>query len=172
MSKHEGHFLLGFVLGATTAFSAALLLAPKTGEETQAKLRDLKDKITSRGKVYYDYANDAAADVKDSSSEKLGQLLDKTSDTLSDLDLDQKAAQAKDSFDNVTSNLRNHFDAANTQLNKGKTDKENYDDIVIDATDNNDAAANETVQSAFQEAKEAGEETPSAPTAPSADKPE
>ena len=152
MSEKKDHFFLGFTLGSAAAFAAALLLAPKTGAETQEKLKNLKQQVTSKGKVYYDYAADTAENLKSGTSERLSDFLDKTPD----VDLSEKVASAKQPFDQVTSSIRSHFDAAREQLDD-KTDKENYDDIVIDATDANDVAQ---TQSAFQEAKAEPEETP------------
>lgn len=150
MSKKNDHFFLGFTLGSTVAFAAALLLAPKTGAQTQEKLQDLKEKLTSTGKRYYDYAADAAEDLKAGTGEKLSDFLDRAPD----IDLGDKVSAAKQPFDHVTSNLRAHFDAAREQLEE-KTDRDDYDDIVIDATDPLDAQAEDAaqVQSAFQEAK-------------------
>lgn len=52
MSDHDefGSFLVGFIVGGVTGAIAALLLAPQTGEETRAVIRDrsieLKDAVT------------------------------------------------------------------------------------------------------------------------------
>lgn len=164
MSEKKDHFFLGFTLGSTVAFAAALLLAPKTGIETQEKLKNLKQQAASKGKTYYDYAAETAENLKNGTSDRLSDFLDKTPD----VDLGEKIASAKQPFDQVTSNIRSHFDAARSQLDD-KTDKENYDDIVIDATDMTDhtevADDAQTTQSAFQEAKaeeESAEVTPEA----------
>lgn len=53
MSDHDefGAFLVGFIVGGVTGAIAALLLAPQTGEETRAVIRDrsieLKDTVAA-----------------------------------------------------------------------------------------------------------------------------
>lgn len=166
MSKKNGHFFLGLVLGSTTAFAAALFLAPKTGADTQNKIKNLKDRIQSKGQQYYDYVAETTDDFRDNKVDKFGALKDKAVDKFSDLDLADKVAAAKQPFDSVTSNLRDHFGAAKDQLSQQlegqDSDKTDYDDIVIDATagegENTQDSDTEThEQSAFQEAKEAAE---------------
>lgn len=63
-----GAFLLGFVVGGLTGAIVALLMAPQSGEETRAQIRDktieLKDIVSDSAEDAYARAEAAAADAR------------------------------------------------------------------------------------------------------------
>jgi gas vesicle protein len=70
MSDHDdfGAFLIGFVVGGVAGAVAALLLAPQSGEETRALIKDksieLRDKAAEQAEVVASKANDFADQAK------------------------------------------------------------------------------------------------------------
>ncbi len=61
-------FLIGFIVGGLTGAVVSLLLAPQSGEETRAVLKDkaieLKDLATETAEDAYAHAEDAFADAR------------------------------------------------------------------------------------------------------------
>jgi gas vesicle protein len=72
-----GSFLTGFVFGGLVGAVVALLMAPQSGEETRAIIRDksieLKDKTIASAEEAYARAEAAAADAR-ARAEQLSQL--------------------------------------------------------------------------------------------------
>jgi gas vesicle protein len=70
MSDHDdfGAFLIGFVVGGVAGAVAALLLAPQSGEETRAIIKDksieLRDKAAEQAEVVASKANELADTAK------------------------------------------------------------------------------------------------------------
>ena len=70
MSDHDdfGAFLIGFIVGGVAGAVAALLLAPQSGEETRALIKDksieLRDKATEQAGVVASRANEFADQAK------------------------------------------------------------------------------------------------------------
>jgi gas vesicle protein len=70
MSDHDdfGAFLIGFVVGGVAGAVAALLLAPQSGEETRAIIKDksieLRDKAAEQAEVVASKANEFADQAK------------------------------------------------------------------------------------------------------------
>jgi len=70
MSDHDdfGAFLIGFVVGGVAGAVAALLLAPQSGEETRALIKDksieLRDKAAEQAEVVASKANEFADQAK------------------------------------------------------------------------------------------------------------
>lgn len=70
MSDHDdfGAFLIGFVVGGVAGAMAALLLAPQSGEETRALIKDksieLRDKATEQAEMVASRANEFADEAK------------------------------------------------------------------------------------------------------------
>jgi gas vesicle protein len=70
MSDHDdfGAFLIGFVVGGVAGAVAALLLAPQSGEETRALLKDksieLRDKAAQQAEAIAAKAGQVASDAK------------------------------------------------------------------------------------------------------------
>ena len=70
MSDHDdfGAFLIGFVVGGVAGAVAALLLAPQTGEETRALIKDksieLRDKAAEQAEMVASRANEFADQAK------------------------------------------------------------------------------------------------------------
>lgn len=66
-------FLVGFIVGGLTGALVSLLLAPQSGEETRAVLRDkaieLKDKAQETAEDAYARAEAAAADARQRAEE-------------------------------------------------------------------------------------------------------
>ncbi len=71
MSDHDefGAFLVGFIVGGLTGAVAALLLAPQSGEETRAVIREKSIELKDQAKVEADkalrQAETLAADAKE-----------------------------------------------------------------------------------------------------------
>jgi gas vesicle protein len=70
MSDHDdfGAFLIGFVVGGVAGAVAALLLAPQSGEETRALIKDksieLRDKAAEQADMVANRANEFAGQAK------------------------------------------------------------------------------------------------------------
>ncbi len=70
MSDHDdfGAFLIGFVVGGIAGAVAALLLAPQSGEETRALIKDksieLRDKAAEQAEMVSTRANELAEEAK------------------------------------------------------------------------------------------------------------
>lgn len=70
MSDHDdfGAFLIGFVVGGVAGAVAALLLAPQSGEETRALIKDksieLRDKAAEQAELVASKANEIAGQAK------------------------------------------------------------------------------------------------------------
>ena len=70
MSDHDdfGAFLIGFVVGGVAGAVAALLLAPQSGEETRALIKDksieLRDKAAEQAEVVASKANEFAGQAR------------------------------------------------------------------------------------------------------------
>jgi gas vesicle protein len=70
MSDHDdfGAFLIGFVVGGVAGAVAALLLAPQSGEETRALIKDksieLRDKAAEQAEMVATKANEFADDAR------------------------------------------------------------------------------------------------------------
>jgi len=77
MSDHDdfGAFLIGFVVGGVAGAVAALLLAPQSGEETRALIKDksieLRDKAAEQAEMVATKANDFAGQAKTRSKEAI-----------------------------------------------------------------------------------------------------
>ncbi len=70
MSDHDdfGAFLIGFIVGGVAGAVAALLLAPQSGEDTRALIKDksieLRDKAAEQAEVVASKANEFADQAK------------------------------------------------------------------------------------------------------------
>ena len=70
MSDHDdfGAFLVGFIVGGVAGAVAALLLAPQSGEDTRAFIKDksieLRDKAAEQAEVVASKANEFAGTAK------------------------------------------------------------------------------------------------------------
>jgi gas vesicle protein len=70
MSDHDdfGAFLIGFIVGGVAGAVAALLLAPQSGEETRALIKDksieLRDKAAEQAEMVATRANEFADDAR------------------------------------------------------------------------------------------------------------
>jgi gas vesicle protein len=77
MSDHDdfGAFLIGFVVGGVAGAVAALLLAPQSGEETRAIIKDksieLRDKASEQAEVVASKANEFADQAKSRGKEAI-----------------------------------------------------------------------------------------------------
>jgi len=70
-------YLSGIVTGAVLGAVAALLLAPKKGEELRNDLSDAPDKFKDKGETLKSAVTDAAADLKARGAELLSSAKDK-----------------------------------------------------------------------------------------------
>jgi gas vesicle protein len=70
MSEHDdfGTFLIGFIVGGVAGAVAALLLAPQSGEETRALIKDksieLRDKAADQAEMVASKATDLSSQAK------------------------------------------------------------------------------------------------------------
>lgn len=71
-----GSVLLSFLAGAAVGVGAALLLAPKTGEELRGDIKDLTDDTISKIK---EYANEAQEKIRASYEDGKEMVLEKKS---------------------------------------------------------------------------------------------
>lgn len=79
MSERDdfGAFLMGFIIGGLTGAAASLLMAPQSGEETRAVIRDkaivLRDKASQTFDDYYSQAESAAQEAVSRAEDMLAQ---------------------------------------------------------------------------------------------------
>jgi len=71
-----GTVLLSFLAGAAVGVGAALLFAPKTGEELRGQIRDLTDDAVGKIK---EYATDAQGKIRSSYEEGRDKVMEKKS---------------------------------------------------------------------------------------------
>lgn len=70
MSERDdfGSFLMGFIIGGLTGAAVALMMAPQSGEETRAIIRDraieLKDRASETAEDAYARAEEAAGEAR------------------------------------------------------------------------------------------------------------
>lgn len=74
-----GAFLVGFIVGGLAGAAAALLLAPQSGEETRAIIKErsieLRDKATVEAEEAWKRAESAAIDARNRADELAKQLV-------------------------------------------------------------------------------------------------
>jgi len=81
MSERDefGAFLVGFIVGGLSGAVAALLLAPQSGEETRAVIKErsieLRDKATAEAEEAWKRAEAAAMDAREKAEELSRQAL-------------------------------------------------------------------------------------------------
>jgi len=91
MSDHDdfGAFLIGFIVGGVAGAVAALLLAPQSGEETRALIKDksieFRDKAAEQAEMVASRANEFADDARTRGKEVF----------------DDAKTRGKEAFDNV-----------------------------------------------------------------------
>jgi gas vesicle protein len=81
MSERDefGAFLVGFIVGGLSGAVAALLLAPQSGEETRAVIKErsieLRDKATEEAEAAWKRAEAAALEARDKAEELSKQVM-------------------------------------------------------------------------------------------------
>ncbi|TDE15580.1 YtxH domain-containing protein [Dyadobacter psychrotolerans] len=75
-------FVTGLFLGAVIGAVAALLYAPKSGEETRQEIKDLADQQKDNLKNQWDRTKEKAADVVNTAKEKLDSVAQKASNSV------------------------------------------------------------------------------------------
>lgn len=77
----KGKVLLGTIIGAAAGFVAGVLVAPKSGKETRADLKqkaeDKKNEAIAKGKEYRHKAGDVAEDAVTKAEKVAGHAADK-----------------------------------------------------------------------------------------------
>ena len=91
--KEVSSFFTGFFVGAMVGGAAALLLAPQTGEQTRAQIRDKGIELKEKAETTYGEVID---EIEDSTGELRGRL-----EGLS-AKVDELIAQGKDEFARLT----------------------------------------------------------------------
>lgn len=94
MSKDKdigtGTMLLSFLAGAAVGIGAALLLAPKTGEEMRGRIKDMADDAVDKIK---EYANEAQDKIRASYEEGKDVVLEKKSIITSAIEAGKEAME-------------------------------------------------------------------------------
>lgn len=90
MAKNNdtGTMLLSFIAGAAVGIGAALLFAPKTGEEMRGRIKDLADDAVDKIK---EYANEAQDKIRSSYEEGKDVVLEKKNIITSALEAGKEA---------------------------------------------------------------------------------
>jgi gas vesicle protein len=91
--KEVSSFFTGFFVGALVGGAAALLLAPQTGEETRAQIRDRGIELKEKAETTY---GEVISEIEDSTGELRTRL-----EGLS-AKMDKLIAQGKDEFQRLT----------------------------------------------------------------------
>lgn len=89
---NSGSVFLAFVMGAAIGGGLALLTAPRSGEETRNKVRDLADDVRRRVK---DIAEEAEARIKETIEEGREVLQEKAEMVKSAVDAGKEALEAE-----------------------------------------------------------------------------
>jgi len=87
--KEVSSFFTGFFVGALVGGAAALLLAPQSGEETRAQIRDKGIELKEKAESTY---NEVITEIEDSTTELRGKLEGLTAK------VDELIAQGKGEF--------------------------------------------------------------------------
>jgi len=98
-------FALGLLVGAALGAAAAILFAPKSGEETRQQIKDLADQQKENLKNQWEQTKEKAAGVADAAKEKLNDVAGQTKDTV-----DTYADKAKGAVDQVADNTKSNVD--------------------------------------------------------------
>jgi gas vesicle protein len=101
--KEVSSFFTGFFVGALVGGAAALLLAPQSGEETRAQIRDKGIELKEKAETTY---GEVINEIEDSTTELRGKL-----EGLS-AKMDELIAQGKDEFQRLTKKAQAVGDAA------------------------------------------------------------
>jgi gas vesicle protein len=101
--KEVSSFFTGFFVGALVGGAAALLLAPQSGEETRAQIRDKGIELKEKAETTY---GEVINEIEDSTTELRGKL-----EGLS-AKMDELIAQGKDEFQRLTKKAQAVVDAA------------------------------------------------------------
>lgn len=101
--KEVSSFFTGFFVGALVGGAAALLLAPQSGEETRAQIRDKGIELKEKAETTY---NEVIAEIEDSTTELRGRM-----EGLS-AKMDQMIAQGKDEFTRLAKKAQSIGDEA------------------------------------------------------------
>lgn len=87
-NNDTGTMLLSFIAGAAVGIGAALLFAPKTGEEMRGRIKDLADDAVDKIK---EYANEAQDKIRSSYEEGKDVVLEKKNILTSAIDAGKEA---------------------------------------------------------------------------------
>lgn len=113
-SKHEDYedrdssgagFVTGLLLGAVVGACAALLYAPKSGEETRKELKDIADQQKENLKFKWELTKEKAAEAVNTAKEKVNALGDQAKNTV-----DAYADKAKARVDHLADNAKSTVD--------------------------------------------------------------
>jgi gas vesicle protein len=91
--KEVSSFFTGFFVGALVGGAAALLMAPQSGEETRAQIRDKGIELKERAETTY---GEVISEIEDSTGELRTRLEGLSSK------MDELIAQGKDEFQRLT----------------------------------------------------------------------
>jgi gas vesicle protein len=91
--KEVSGFFTGFFMGALVGGAVALLLAPQSGEETRAQIRDKGIELKEKAEATY---SEVITEIESSTTELRGRL-----EGLS-AKMDELMAQGKDEFERLT----------------------------------------------------------------------
>jgi gas vesicle protein len=99
MSERDdfGAFLIGFIIGGLTGAAVSLLLAPQSGEETRAMIKDraieLKTQVSETAEETYARAEEAAAEARARADELAKELGERGKIVLEDARTKSKEAR-------------------------------------------------------------------------------
>jgi gas vesicle protein len=113
-SKHQDYedndssgagFATGLLLGAIVGACAALLYAPKSGDETRQELKDLADKQKENLKFQWELTKEKATEAVNTAKEKVNAFGDQAKNTV-----DAYADKAKAKVDHLADNAKSTVD--------------------------------------------------------------
>jgi len=78
-----GSWLLSFVLGGLIGAAIALLVAPKSGRQTRAQIKDMAQDAKERAEGYYEQAKDRISTAMQKGAEVLQQKKEDIESTIS-----------------------------------------------------------------------------------------
>ena len=112
--KEISSFFTGFFVGALVGGAAALLMAPQSGEETRAQIRDKGIELKEKAEATY---GEVITEIEGSTTELRGKL-----EGLS-AKMDQLIAQGKDEFQRLTQRGEAIGDEAAEAASSGRHDR-------------------------------------------------
>lgn len=149
MSKNKGGFLLGALFGSAIAGAAALLFAPKSGEEFRDDLKEELDILLDKANEYKDYAYDRSLEFYDVASEKTEDIK---------VNLKYSADQLRSQFEDVSHDAMQEMQRVKDELAKSTVKMTKKGQEFVESSKEQAQAYKEEISEDFEDFKDQVEE--------------